>query len=114
VIITIPCGTLPIVNFPADPSTPILRSAKGYLLNNFFFAADNSLSFDSSTSGYARSSEARASMTAAATTTRVNHLLSAGTTYHGACFVVTPFGNIKSFPDTVAGVKLGQLMTQKP
>ena len=26
---------------------------------------------------------------------------------------VTPFGNIKSFPDTVAGVKLGQQMTQK-
>ncbi len=26
---------------------------------------------------------------------------------------VTPFGNIKSFPDTVAGAKLGQLMTQK-
>ena len=25
----------------------------------------------------------------------------------------TPFGNIKSFPDTVAGVKLGQPMTQK-
>src|SRR6266446_4548355 len=65
----------------------IFATAEGYLLNNFFFAPASSLSFPSSTFGYARSSEARVSITAAATITRVNHLLSAGTTYHGASFV---------------------------
>src|SRR5438034_1394805 len=48
---------------------------------------DSDRSFPSSTFGYARSRSARASITAATTTTRVNHLLSAGTTYHGASFV---------------------------
>src|SRR5262249_20498031 len=37
--------------------------------------------------GYARSRLLSASTTAAATTSRVNHLWSAGTTYHGACGV---------------------------
>ncbi len=44
----------------------------------FFFAA--------STFGYARLRVSMASTIAAATTSRVNHLLSAGTTNHGACF----------------------------
>src|SRR4030095_150131 len=51
------------------------------------FAAARSFSLASLTVGYARSSEDSASITAAATTTRVNHLLSAGTTYHGARLV---------------------------
>src|SRR5881398_319222 len=68
------------------PQGPV-RLAGRYLLNSFFFAAASSLSLSSPTLGYARSSEARVSMTADATTTRVNHLLSAGTTYHGASFV---------------------------
>jgi hypothetical protein len=37
-----------------------------------------------STFGKARFSSSSASITVAATTRRVNHLLSAGTTYHGA------------------------------
>src|SRR5256886_2608318 len=69
------------------PKREPMQSSESYLLTNFFFAAASSLSFPSSTLGYARSSEARVSITAAATTTRVNHLLSAGTTYHGASFV---------------------------
>src|SRR5260370_11864743 len=51
------------------------------------FALAISSSLALSTWGYARSREASVSTTAAATTTRVNHLLSAGTTYHGLCFV---------------------------
>src|SRR5215471_5497606 len=47
-------------------------------------AASSSLCFSFPTAGYARFRSARVSMTAAATTTRVNHLLSAGTTYQGA------------------------------
>src|SRR4030095_23724 len=39
------------------------------------------------TFGYSSLSDAIASMTALATTMRVNHLLSAGTTCHGACSV---------------------------
>ena len=49
------------------------------LASSFFFAL--------STSGKAKSSWSNASMIAEATIKRVNHLLSAGTTYHGACFV---------------------------
>ncbi len=49
-------------------------------------AAANSFFFSASTFGYVRSSFSTASTIAAATTSRVNHLLSAGTTYHGACF----------------------------
>src|SRR5258706_5724925 len=51
------------------------------------FALAISSSLALSTWGYARSREASVSTTAAATATRVNHLLSAGTTYHGLCFV---------------------------
>src|SRR5438094_493526 len=58
-----------------------------YLLSNFFFAVASSLSLSSPTFGYAKSRSAKASITAAATITRVNHLLSAATTYHGASFV---------------------------
>src|SRR5439155_25512308 len=54
---------------------------------NTRFAAASSLSFSSPTFGYANLSEARVSITAAATTTRVNHLLSAGTTYQCDSFV---------------------------
>ena len=50
-------------------------------------AAASSFNFSSLTSGYDSLSEASVSITAAATTTRVNHLLSAGTTYHGAAGV---------------------------
>ena len=48
-------------------------------------AAANSFIFSAPTFGYARSSCSTTSTIAAATTSRVNHLLSAGTTYHGAC-----------------------------
>jgi hypothetical protein len=64
-----------------------MQSVEGYLLNNFFLAVASSLSLSSPTSGYSKSRSDRVSITAAATTTRVNHLLSAGTTYHGAAFV---------------------------
>src|SRR5450432_215703 len=57
---------------------------------NTFFAAANSFFFAASTSGYARSSDSSASITTADTTIRVNHLLSAGTTYHGACLLAVP------------------------
>src|SRR5262245_3018859 len=50
-------------------------------------AARSSVRFALPTFGYSRSSESSASMMAAATTTRVNHLLSAGTTYQGASSV---------------------------
>jgi hypothetical protein len=68
----------------------ISHSAGRYLLNNFFFAAASSLSLSSPTSGYSKSRSTSVSITAAPTTTRVNHLLSAGTTYHGASFVAVP------------------------
>ena len=58
-----------------------------YSASNSALAAASSLSFSSPTSGYFKSSDAIASITAAATTRRVNHLLSAGTTYHGASSV---------------------------
>src|SRR5579862_2415424 len=58
-----------------------------YLLSKSFFAACNSLCFFSSTFGYARSKDSSASTITVETTSRVNHLLSAGTTYHGACLV---------------------------
>jgi len=51
------------------------------------FALAISSSLALSTWGYARSREASGSTIAAATTTQVNHLLLAGTTYHGLCFV---------------------------
>src|SRR5262245_26781022 len=51
------------------------------------FALASSFNLRSSAFGYLRSRESSAAMTAAATTTRANHLLSAGTTYHGAAFV---------------------------
>src|ERR1017187_6351006 len=54
-----------------------------YSASRAFFAPASSRSFSGLTSGYRRSSESSASITAAATTTRVNHLLSAGTTYQG-------------------------------
>src|SRR6202521_1616331 len=57
-----------------------------YLLNNTF-AASSSLRFSSSSLGYARSSDSSVSTSTVDTTSRVNHLLSAGTTYHGACSV---------------------------
>ena len=47
----------------------------------------SSFRFARSSSGNARSSPASVSTMAAATTRRVNHLWSAGTTYHGACSV---------------------------
>jgi len=65
----------------------LLHSGGRYLVSNFFFAVASSLSLSSPTSGYSKSRSASVSITAAATTTRVNHLLSAGTTYHGAAFV---------------------------
>lgn len=46
-------------------------------------AACSSARIDLLTVGYWRLSEANVSITAAATTRRVNHLLSAGTTYQG-------------------------------
>src|SRR6516225_1734709 len=55
--------------------------------NRAFFAFAISVSLALSTSGYARSRDTSVSITAAATTTRVNHFLSAGTTYHGLCLV---------------------------
>src|SRR5436189_1268394 len=73
---------------PAGNATkPSCKATGRYLLNNFFFAAASYLSLSSPTLGYSKSRSARVSMTAPATTTRVNHLLSAGTTYHGASFV---------------------------
>jgi hypothetical protein len=65
----------------------LLKLIGCYLLDNFFFAVASSLSLSSPTSGYSKPRSASVSTTAAATTTRVNHLLSAGTTYHGAYFV---------------------------
>src|SRR5450759_1280177 len=64
----------------------------GYCVRYYFFisaafAAASSLSWSLPTWGYSRPREARVSLTAAATITRVNHLLSAGTTYHGAALV---------------------------
>src|SRR5258706_10305880 len=62
----------------AAPAPPASRaSAARAAANSFFFCA--------STFGYARSSCSTASTIAAATTSRVNHLLLAGTTNHGAC-----------------------------
>src|SRR5215510_1105724 len=49
-------------------------------------AATNSFFVFASIFGYVRSSPSTACTIAAATTSRVNHLLSAGTTYHGAWF----------------------------
>lgn len=46
----------------------------------------SSFFLDFSTSGKERLRPLRVSRMAPATTRRVNHLLSAGTTYHGACF----------------------------
>src|SRR6267142_4604077 len=72
---------------PAHKTKPFCTAPGSYLLNNFFFAVASSLSLSSPTSGYSRSRSARVSTTADATITRVNHLLSAGTTYHGASLV---------------------------
>src|SRR5258707_15422219 len=72
---------------PAHKTKPFCTAPGSYLLNNFFFAVASSLSLSSPTLGYARSRSSSVSITAAATTTRVNHLLFAGTTYHGAAFV---------------------------
>jgi hypothetical protein len=55
-----------------------LSSASRATLSSFFCSA--------SIFGYFKSSSATVSTTAAATTSRVNHLLSAGTTNHGARF----------------------------
>src|SRR5262245_13343219 len=49
-------------------------------------AATNSSFCFASIFGYVRSSSSIACTIAAPTTSRVNHLLSAGTTYQGACF----------------------------
>src|SRR5215467_15175779 len=51
------------------------------------FATASSFNLRSSAFRYLRSRESSATTTAAATTARANHLLSAGTTYHGAAFV---------------------------
>src|SRR5439155_26814019 len=73
---------------PAGNATkPSCKAVGRYLLNNFFFAAASSLSLSSPTLGYSKSRSARVSMTAPATTTRVNNLLYACTTYQGASFV---------------------------
>jgi PhoH-like ATPase len=60
------------------------RAGGSLLACNAFRAAANSARLALPTSGYSRSSDASASMTAPATTARVNHLWSAGTTYQGA------------------------------
>src|SRR6185503_12484174 len=67
------------VRRPLDHGHPARRSARR--------AAASSLRLALSTFGYFRSSPAIVSMIAAATITRVYHLLSAGTTYHGASLV---------------------------
>src|SRR5678815_5351616 len=73
------------------PATFACKLATGISIPLVFIsvcrATSNSLSLASPTVGYARSKSARALMTAEATTILVNHLLSAGITYHGASLV---------------------------
>src|SRR5712692_3456587 len=75
---------------PASGRTPILdgrTNPSRYLsLASAVRAASSSFFLFASIVGYARSSCSTASTIAAATKSRVNNLLSAGTTYHGACF----------------------------
>ena len=61
----------------AAPRLAYDRRSSRRAFTNFVFVA-------SSTLGYCKPSDQSVSITAAATTRRVNHLLSAGTTYHGA------------------------------
>ena len=70
--------------------------AHSFSANSASRIASNSFFFALSTSGNARSNSSSASTIADATTSRVNHLLSAGTTYHGACLVAV-FCTISSY-----------------
>jgi len=70
---------------PEDSDTQsATKAGRRYFPTSFFLAAAKSFSFSLSTFGYANFRPASASITAAATATRVNHLLSAGMTYQGA------------------------------
>src|SRR5215510_7645089 len=73
---------LPASSYLAEPRAYSYLSA-----SKACFIIASSFNLLSFTCGYLRSRECNKSMTAAATTMRVNHLLSAGTTYHGAAFV---------------------------
>src|SRR5580765_8678331 len=68
-------------------SRATLSAPRSHFFNSEVFAACNSFLFSSDTFGYARSSDSNVSTTTVEITSRVNHLLSAGTTYHGACSV---------------------------
>src|ERR1700687_2263518 len=57
------------------------------LESRIFFAASSSFRFSGSTLGYDKSRDSRVSTNTMDTTSLVNHLLSAGTTYHGASSV---------------------------
>src|SRR6266481_972875 len=83
---------LPRRSAPPPISPSLFLASDGLLLPYFSFssfclAAANSFRRAASIFGKWRSRDQRASTMAAATTTRVNHLLSAGTTYHGARLV---------------------------
>src|SRR5580700_3889945 len=73
------------IHFRYDGTAEESRALHCYFLaTSIFFAASSSFFFASSTLGYARSSDSSVSTSTADTTSRVNHLLSAGTPYHGA------------------------------
>ena len=74
------CEKSPVAKDPGPRPT----LAVDYSASSFFRAAARSLSFSGPTFGWCKSSLDSVSITAAATTSQVNHLLSAGTTYQGA------------------------------
>src|SRR5215831_792000 len=85
---------MPSRNRPTPPRTEIIvdmRTLSGGSALRYVLPVSaartlaNSFLFSASTFGNVRSSCSTASTIAAATTRRVNHLLSAGTTNHGAC-----------------------------
>src|ERR1700704_2418083 len=88
-----PVGTTLILEPPvkqdliASQNRQVLRtrSSDSYSATSCFRAASSSAFCAGSIFGYESFSALSASTTAAATTSRVNHLLSAGTTYQGAC-----------------------------
>src|SRR5258707_4132576 len=63
------------------------RRPRHYFLSSSFFASSSSLRLAASTLGYDSLSSSNVSTRTADTTSRVNHLLSAGTTYQGALSV---------------------------
>src|ERR671923_1145353 len=72
---------------PGTALRPGLSSGQSFWARREERTAASSLRLDFSTSGKARFKSLRASRMAAGTTSRVNHLLSAGTTYQGGGLV---------------------------